>query len=308
MKTAHGIMFHHFHGKGHFMSPGSLSSEQMDALLDAYAKDYDLISAQEWFEKAVSNKLSSKDVCVTFDDALLSQYEIAAPVLESRKLTAFWFVYTSVVEGGIEPLEIHRKFRATSFQNINQFYSDFFNHVETSQYSEQVQKALLKFDPSTYLNQFPFYSMEDRKFRFIRDIGLEHQEYSDIMDLMIRDKGLTHQGLAKDLWLKENHIKNLFKQGHVFGLHSHSHPLNLKDLSFDEQKKEYIQNMSSLKSITGNKIEVMSHPSNSYNYSTLDILKDLGVKIGFCSNTKGVQTNAFEFPREDHSNIVKEYL
>ena len=50
----------------------------------------------------------------------------------------------------------------------------------------------------------------------------------------------------------------------------------------------------------------MSHPFGNYDSNTLKILQDLGIKIGFRSNTsiKEIKSN-LEIPREDHANILK---
>jgi hypothetical protein len=50
----------------------------------------------------------------------------------------------------------------------------------------------------------------------------------------------------------------------------------------------------------------MSHPCGNYNDATLDILTELGIRVGFRSNSsiKEIRSN-LEIPREDHSNIFK---
>ena len=55
----------------------------------------------------------------------------------------------------------------------------------------------------------------------------------------------------------------------------------------------------------------MAHPCGSYNNSTLSILKNLGLDIGFRSTTiidmnmKKINNSKFEIAREDHTNILK---
>jgi hypothetical protein len=57
----------------------------------------------------------------------------------------------------------------------------------------------------------------------------------------------------------------------------------------------------------------MSHPNGSYNNDTLEILKDLGVELGFKhimsiepeKGMKKVNNSFLEIAREDHANILK---
>ena len=46
--------------------------------------------------KSLKGVLSSNDICITFDDTLLSQYEVALPILEKYKIRAFFFINTGM--------------------------------------------------------------------------------------------------------------------------------------------------------------------------------------------------------------------
>lgn len=127
---AHGMMFHHFHDdKKHIRSQGSISAREFSEMLRYYRqKGYRLLPAAEWYEKAVAEKLAENEVCITFDDGLKSQYEIAAPILATEGLTGLYFVPTIFLEGGggKNRLEIYRHFRSLKFENIEVFYQVFF--------------------------------------------------------------------------------------------------------------------------------------------------------------------------------------
>ena len=116
----HGLMFHHFFDKKHVRGQGSISEHQFEKIIQHYGKN--ILSADNWFNKAKSNSLDDKDVCLTFDDTLLCQYDIALPVLQKYNLTAFWFINSSVLTGEIGNLEVYRKFRTVCFSGIEDFY------------------------------------------------------------------------------------------------------------------------------------------------------------------------------------------
>ena len=308
MGVAHGVMFHHFHGGCHPIGQGSISADDLTALLEFVGLDR-ILPAQEWLARATSNRLAPGDLCLTFDDNLRCQFDIALPVLRQFGLTAFWFAYTSVVEGKIETLEVYRQFRTTQFKSVDAFYDAFFQAVENSLEAGPVREALSTFEPATYLTFAPFYSDTDRRFRFVRDHVLGASRYAAIMDRMISSAGLTHARLAQGLWIAAEQLRLLHGEGHVIGLHSHTHPTRMNGLSPEVQRNEYERNHACLTQLLGRPPVAMSHPCNSYNAATLGILKDLGIRVGFRANMVPLQEyvdRALERPREDHANLMKQ--
>lgn len=308
MEVAHGVMFHHFHGGIHPAGQGSISADELANLL-AFVGLKRILPAQEWLERAISGHLAADDICLTFDDNLMCQFEIALPVLRHFGLTAFWFAYTSVVQGKIETLEVYRQFRTTQFESVEAFYDAFFQTIEESHEAAVVRQALASFKPATYLADFPFYSDEDRQFRFVRDHVLGPSRYSAIMDRMIASARLTYEQLARRLWMEADQLGELHRQGHVIGLHSHTHPTRLNGLSPEQQRREYELNYASVQEVIGSPPAAMSHPCNSYDSETLRILKNLGIRIGFRANMvrlKNYVDPSLEHPREDHANVMKQ--
>ena len=49
----------------------------------------------------------------------------------------------------------------------------------------------------------------------------------------------------------------------------------------------------------------MSHPCNSYNNDTLEILTNFNIEIGFRANMKTAFNSNLEIPRIDHAEILK---
>jgi peptidoglycan/xylan/chitin deacetylase (PgdA/CDA1 family) len=85
----HGIMFHHFHDNLHIKGQGSISASKLEAMIKYLKKDKIILSADEWYYKALCNRLRDNEVCLTFDDNLKCQFDIAYPVLEMLNLKAF---------------------------------------------------------------------------------------------------------------------------------------------------------------------------------------------------------------------------
>lgn len=303
----HGIMFHHFHDETkHIVGQGSISMQEFENLLDYYGETYRLISADEYLFRSNNHCLAENDVCITFDDGLLCQYDVAYPVLQKRKITAFWFIYTSPLTGKIEKLEIYRHFRFSKFDGIEEFYAAFFDSAK--QYCPDAVEKLKDFNPSEYAKGFPFYTPNDKRFRYLRDHVLGDARYCHLMDQMIADYHYDISGNADLLWLKGEQIQELHRNGHIVGLHSHTHPTTMDRKPFPEQKEEYSVNKACLESITRQKIVSVSYPCNSYNMDTIRCMLELDIQIGFRANMlpEKIYGRQFEYPREDHANISRD--
>jgi peptidoglycan/xylan/chitin deacetylase (PgdA/CDA1 family) len=301
----HGLMFHHFHGGPHPPVQGSISADDLERIFDAYGPNR-ILPADEWLDRTKMKTLCPEHVCLTFDDSLKCQHDIAYPVLKERGISGFWFLYSSVLVGELNRLEIYRVYRTTCFDTVEAFYDAFHLYVSNSRYAQQIEERLSEFDPQSYLNAHPFYTSGDRKFRFVRDEILGPGAYESIMDGMILSQGLELSHLAKGIWMNVSDVQNLYDEGHIIGLHSHSHPTKLERLEYEDQFREYWTNIECLENILGKKPTTMSHPSNSYNGDTLEILDRLGVNLGFRADMLSAARSSLEFPRQDHANIMRE--
>jgi len=283
--TPHGIMFHHFHGPGHPEQQGSISADDLRALLNYYGREHNIISADVWLDRALAGTLRDDDACLTFDDGLRCQYDIALPVLEALRLKAFWFVYT-----GDSRLELYRRFRHQCFPDVEVFYGVFFR--------------VLWEMPDDYLAGYPFYTDGDRYFRYVRDVVLRDDAYDHVMQRMIVDADLSLDELSDNLYMGEAELMRLGERRHIVGLHSHTHPCNMAELEPMGQWHEYKLNRLEVVRLSGAMPITMSHPSGSYSPVTLDVLRGLGIKVGFRADMARVYGGALEYPREDHANIM----
>ncbi len=302
----HGLMFHHFHSNFHPKGQGSISGETFENILEFYSKNYNIISADIFYNRFMKKNLEDTDVCITFDDNLKCQYDIALPVLDKYSLKAFWFVYTSPLDGVYEKIEIYRYFRSKFFKKFEEFYDSFFQFLKNKSEFFYVFELLDNFDHQKYLSEFSFYSKEDKIFRYTRDKILGEKKYFKIMDSIIKESGLKlNDDLHKSLWMDKTDLKDLSEKGHIVGLHSHSHPTNMGEKSFDFQNENYKTNKHILEDVVKKDVFSMSHPCNSYNNDTLEILTNFNIEIGFRANMITAFNSNLEIPRIDHAEILK---
>ncbi len=117
--------------------------------------------------------------------------------------------------------------------------------------------------------------------------------------------------LSKNLWLNNNHIKELSKKGHNVGMHAYNHPYKLSELDFKSQNSELKRNFNHLKKILKLNPISISYPNGSFNKYTLKIIENLRLRCGFISSMKSYNKNykkKFTLRRLDHSNILKNFL
>lgn len=298
-------MFHHFHDDGiHRRGQGSIAREHFHALLASLAANYNLLSADDYHRRALAGALSDSDICLSFDDALLCQYDVAVPVLDAFDVKAFFFVYTSIFTERPDPLELYRDFRNTRFADVEAFYAAFFALFE--QEAGVLYERYRQGYPDDYLAAFAFYTENDRRFRYARDQVLGTAVYDDLMQALMARHGYETERRRRELWMTEQQVAALAGAGHVIGLHSHSHPMQMHRLDRDAQHAEYTRNHRMLTDICGIPPRTMSHPCGNYNSDTLAILGGLGITLGFRSNLHRPDgAGLLEVPREDHANLMQ---
>ena len=309
----HGIMFHHFHdNKTHHKSQGSIDKDDFFKMLNFIGRK-NILDADVFLQKLKEKKLKEKEVCLTFDDAIKCQIDIALPVLEDLKIKSFFFVYTSIFQGKPDNLEIFRYFRVNYYNKIEDFYKDFYK-ILNKNLKNFFDKNKIRI--RNIKTKLPYYSIEDIKFRLVRDFFLTKSKYEEVMFLMFKMKKFNFKDFQNKLFFKKKDLRNLNTLGHTIRLHSHNHPTLFEKLNYNEQKNEYtkcLSTISSILKIPKRQIKSMSHPCGSYNEDTLEILKELGIELGFKPimkiekerGMKKINNSLLEVAREDHAEIFK---
>jgi len=289
-------MFHHFHDvKDKRHAQGSITSIQFEKIIINLGIE-NILSPIDWLKNY--NKKNNKKYCISFDDALLCQYNYALPILKKYNIKSIFFIYSSVFNKKIIEFEIFRRFRYLYYSSFIRFYNDFLEEY----YKYQKIYNNIK-------NICPFYTKEDIYFRIIRDQILKKNEFSKIMNSMISKK-TTIKKLSKNVWMKNHHLKLLSAKNHLLGLHGYNHSFDFKKLTYDQQESELTKNSNHLFKVTKKKPTIIAYPSNSYNKNTINISKKLGVKFGFRANHEDYHKyhknfHDYEIPRLDHSVLMK---
>ena len=139
-------MFHHFHDDGvHTKGQGSISKDDFYKLIKFIGRK-NILDADVFFEKFRENNLKENEVCLTFDDSIKSQIDVALPVLEDLKIKSFFFVNTSLFDGNPNNLEVFRYFRMNYFKNVDEFYINFYKKLnkDLNSFFNKNERKMLK--------------------------------------------------------------------------------------------------------------------------------------------------------------------
>lgn len=300
-----GLMFHHFtDAERHPYIQGALTAERFDAILRKIGTRR-FLKPRDWIERTVAGRLRPGDLCLTFDDTLASQNEIALPVMEAHDLEAFFFVYSSVLDGELELFELIRFFRNMCFPSPDSFYDAFFEEARASIYKVPIEHSLSNREWKKHLENYEFYTDADRRFRFVRDKILPQAEFYAICSRMMDRAGFSREEVGARIWLTTDNLVALAEAGHEIGLHSTTHPTNLGSCSIAEQRREYDYNFNQLSTLLGKRPDTAAYPSGSYDRNTIDIMRSLGIKIGFRSDLGGEDNPPLEQGRLDYTEYVQ---
>lgn len=303
-------MFHHFHKKkNQKFGQGSISIKEFEKILIFLKKNFIILNPDDWIYKLENNSLEKNNICLTFDDALLSQYRVAFKILNKHKLKAFWFIYSSIFDGKIDNFEIHRKFRSLYYKNFNDFFKNFSKYLDKDlNFKNKNEYKYFKIKMKKF---YPIYSNLDIDFRYLRDHVLTNDQFNKILSNMMKEKKTNSKKLAKNLWLNNEHLRKITKEGHTIGMHAYNHPYKLSNLNYKDQLNELKKNLLHIKKVIKKKPISISYPNGSFNYDTLKIIKKLGVKCGFLSNMKNYNSSInknYLIKRLDHSILLKNFI
>lgn len=297
-----GVRLRHFHSAKYPPSAESLDAAAFGRLLDATSGR--VLPAHEFLIRAMAGKLRAHDLCLTFDGALRCQFDVAAPLLRERGLTALWFVPSVVLDGQPERFELHRHVMQHYFPTAAGFYQAFARELASASFAGEAEAALATFDPARYRPDLAELSDAERQFAFLREDVLSEGRFEAVLRALLRRHNWPLDEISAGLWMDEDALRTLQEDGHIIGLNSHSCPLRLGELDAAQQRNEYVTNLVRLKRALGVTPVAMAHPHNAYSRETIEMLRGLGVRLGFRMDETCGQGSELEFPRQSAARLL----
>ncbi len=274
-----GVMFHRFVPEGRVSAQGALTPSRLRSILEDL-RGSGVIDASEWMERLASGSLAGHR-CLTFDDGLRSQLDLALPVLEDVDIRAFWFIPTGVF-GDARPVAELLAHALDESDDVDVMLRSFCDIAEglvgappdasgLSAYRLQAQR------------RFPFYSDLDCEYRYVRN-SLTPEVLERTVEQVLETHGFERSDLDARIFVGAVDVQRLVAAGQTIGLHSHTQPFDIASLPVEQQHREYERNLQDLERTTGVRSESVAHPLGSYGPETLTLLEELGIVCGFRSD------------------------
>ncbi len=298
----YGVMFHHFHDNKNFIkSPGSINSNQFKKII-SFIGVKNIFSADKINTKRNKDYLKKKQFFLTFDDGLKSQL-LSLEILKKYSIKAFFFINSNYIDNDKISPELIRYFIYIHCKGMKKFFKIFSKNcnLDLNTFFDNKKKVIKE-----YQVKYNFYSIEDIKYRIIRDY-LDSSKFNSIIKKIMVQKSFKKNKIIKNLYMSKKDLLRIHKMGHVIGLHTHSHPMNISKLNARQIKNEFTKNNSVLKKIIRSKedIKSMSYPRGISDSKTKKILKEMGVKIGFINFLNKKNKSNLEISRINHKYILQ---
>lgn len=296
-------MFHDFKLDNTDGTQGAVSQSDFKKLI--MGNNIDKFSNPEEIQNTKNKNLETSSY-ITFDDGLLSQYDIAIQLLDEADIKGIFFVHSKPLIGDYDIHQVIRQFKNSPiFNNVDDFNKQLIDILLVALKPKEKEKINKDFIASKYFINFDFYSDLDRKLRYIRDFVVSLKDYEEAIKELLVQKNTDLNDLVKDTYIGKEKLKKISNKGHIVALHSHSHPTNLGRLRRDEQLKEIGTNYEILEDTLGYSPNAISYPSNSYNHTTIEVLKYFNIGYGFrADNTMNL--NPFELSRIDAALALRD--
>ena len=302
LTNSHPIMFHHFHNSNFpKYSQGSISDDEFENLINSIGLK-NILDGDVWLEKYNNGELKKGETCITIDDGLKCQYIVILPILKKYNIKAIWFIYSHPLIGSFEMLDLYKYFVGNIYKDFELFYKDFF---EICLEESEIKNECSSFsEENSYLKYSKILTIADRKFRYLRDKIISKEKFEYLIRKLATNNNFNLDNCINKIWVTSDNIIELDKN-QIIGIHSHTHPTAMEDLSYNQQFEEYKKCKDILEKILNKEVNILSYPCGKYNSDTFDILEKLNIHYSFISYLS-IPTNNKNYliQREDHMNII----
>ena len=188
--------------------------------LDLLQANYSAMNPADLWKSEINNNT----FLLTFDDGLQEVYTHIFPILKSRNLKAIFFINPDFID------------------NKEVLYKHWISIIISYLQNKNYEKSLLV--KIAEICDFTFNTTNEFKKNFINIKFVYRDKVQEILKFLNIN---TEEYLANHkLYLSKSQIQEMIEAGFYFGAHTMSHP-PLKQLTFEEQKKEIIDSIEWVK-------------------------------------------------------------
>jgi peptidoglycan/xylan/chitin deacetylase (PgdA/CDA1 family) len=269
--------------------------------LDYFEKNIGFVSKAQWLDTINNPAAGLPDgVILTFDDGIIDHYRYVYPILKARGIWGIFYISTETFQKQ-HLLNVHRvhyllgRFggeiilkKMESLLSAEMFIEGFYDRLKSMPYASQ--------------------SMDEVSLRVkkIVNYALKPEFKSIILKSVIEQLNINEPQLACDYYINTEHIREMSRNGFMFGAHGASHNL-LTKFQGDEIQAEIGGAIDALNNVLDKRSNTFCYPyggTDSWNEQILSELKNNYIEFGFCVESRDItlsdlKNRALTLPRYD---------
>ena len=264
-------------------------------------KNFNIVSMEQVID-AIERKsdLPERALLLTFDDGYIDNYTFAFPILEEFKVQGSFFI----------PGKTFAKHQLLDVNKIHYILAN----ADIHKLIEDVKKEMdyyrgQEYDyPSTeelFIEYGKASRFDDKETIFIKrmlqTVLPERLRNTIASNLFEKYVGVSESQLAYELYMTEEQIRTMKRNGMFIGVHGYDHYW-LAQLSVEQMKQDISLALDTLDEFIDKKHWVMNYPYGDYSKDVINYVKSRGACIGLTTDVRIADIDIdspFELPRLD---------
>lgn len=253
---------------------------------------------------AGSSELPENALLLTFDDGYIDNYLYAMPILQEAGLQGAFFIpgKTFAEHKLLDVNKIHYMLASAENDNImKNLLEDVFKKMDYyrgAEYNYASNEALYK--QYGVANRFdgPEVIFIKRMLQTVLPERLRNKISSDLFEQYV---GMSEEQLAYALYMTEDQLRTMRKNGMFIGLHGYDHYW-LGNLNKEQMQQDVNKALDVMDEFIDRKVWVMNYPYGNYSDDVLAHISDMGCKLGLTTEVRVAdlsKDNALLVPRLD---------
>lgn len=275
------IMYHYIRDLKHSRYPNikGLDVNLFRQQINFLKKNFKIVSMEQVidaFEKG--GELPENAVLLTFDDGYLDHYTYVFPILEEERVQGSFFIPGKTFSTH-ELLDVNKVHYILASANVERLLQDVFermNFYRGSEFDFPSNEEL--FAEFAEANRF-----DTRETIFVKRIlqtalpeKLRNRISSDLFEKYV---GVSEEKLAYELYMTEEQIRTLKRNGMFIGIHGYDHYW-LGNLGVEQMRADVSKALEVMDEFIDSAHWVMNYPYGSYNSEVLRYIGECGACLG----------------------------
>ena len=290
-----------------------MSDMQFRSQIEFFKEKFNIVCMDQVLDALHSGlSLPENALLLTFDDGYIDNYTCVFPILNEFKLSGCFFIpaKTFSTHKLLDVNKIHyilacadeKKLVEDVKAQMDYYRGQEFDYVSTEElYHNYAIANRLDTKDTIFIK------------RMLQTVLPERLRTIISSNLFEKYVGITEEQLAYELYMSEDQINMMKRNGMHIGVHGYDHYW-LGNLPVKQMKNDIDKALEIMDRFIDKKRWSMNYPYGSYNQDVLDYIKEKGAQVGFTTEVRVADIkldSPFEIPRLDCNDfppISKNYL